>query len=280
MMIRTAVLLALLAPAAAFAQTARPGFIPDTRPPAANSFRPEATIVQTFDTLTGTAPNQCAAGWLCVNNSSPLGTTNWFTGNTGVFTAQAGAGYIAANFNNTTGGTGTISNWLISPQVSFGAGAELRFWTRVPTGGSAFPDRLEVRASTTGTNTGGTATSTGDFSILLGTVNPNLSTTPGTCVTPATVPGSGGYPETWCEFAFTNANGLPLTGSGYVAFRYFVTNAGPLGDNSNYIGIDSFSFVEGVPVAPVAAPVNSPWSLALLGLLLGGLGIAVMRRQG
>jgi hypothetical protein len=279
MMIRTALFLALLVPVAAFAQTARPGFIPDTRPPAANGFNPEATIVQSFDTLTGTSPNECAAGWLCVNNSSPLGITNWFTGNTGVFTAQAGAGYIAANFNNASG-TGTISNWLISPQVSFGAGAELRFWTRAATGGSIFPDRLEVRASTTGTATGGTATSTGDFSILLGTVNPSLLATAGNCVTPATVPGPGGYPEQWCEFAFTNANGLPLTGSGYVAFRYFVTGAGPAGDNSNYIGIDSFSFVEGVQVSPVAAPVNSPWSLALLGLMLGGLGIAVMRRQG
>lgn len=278
MSLRTALLLALLAPAAAFAQSARPGFTPDTTPAGPNAFAPEATITESFDVLTGTAPNECAAGWLCVNNSSPLGTTNWFTGNAAVFAAQAGAGYIAANFNNTTGNN-TISNWLISPVVGFGAGAELRFWTRMPTG-TVFPDRLEIRASTGGTATGGTPTSTGDFSILLGTINPSLLNTVGTCTTPAAAPGAGGYPNAWCEYRITNAEGLPLTGSGRIAFRYFVTSGGPAGANSNYIGIDTFSFVEGVTEPPVAAPVNSPWSLALLGLLLGTLGMAVLRRQG
>ncbi|MEO8344117.1 MAG: choice-of-anchor J domain-containing protein, partial [Betaproteobacteria bacterium] len=39
-------------------------------------------------------------GWATINNSTPIGITDWFQGNTGVFDAQSGAAdsYIAANF--------------------------------------------------------------------------------------------------------------------------------------------------------------------------------------
>lgn len=269
---------ALLIPAIAPAQSARPGStLGGPAPVAVSPFLPEATITEGFDVVTGTPP--CVAGWTCTNASAPLGTTNWFQGNSGVFPAQGGAptSYIGANFNNTSGGTGTISNWLISPVVQFGNGAELSFWTRTVTGAS-YPDRLEIRASTGGTATGGTATSTGDFSILLGTVNPGLAAGAGACAAPAGPPGAGGYPNNWCEIRLTNAQGIPTTGSGRIAFRYFVTGAGPTGTNSDYIGIDTFSFVEGVTVAPLAAPSMNIWGLGLLTLLLGGVGFVAVRR--
>jgi hypothetical protein len=208
----------------------------DSLPRTTSPFAPNATITEGFDTVAGTPP--CPAGWTCNNASTPIGASNWFQGNPANFVAQAGAAtssYISANFQNVSG-AGTISNWLISPIVQFGTGSQLRFWSRAPDV-IGYADRLEIRASTGGTNTGGTNVSTG-------TINPGLLATTGTCVTPATAPGAGAYPNVWCEYLITNAQGIPASGSGRIAFRYFVTNGGT-GANSDLIGIDTFSFVEG-----------------------------------
>lgn len=64
------------------------------------------TLVEGFTDITK-LPGQ---GWEQINKSSPLGVTDWFQGSSGVFPAQSGhpTSYIAANFNNTTGGPGTI----------------------------------------------------------------------------------------------------------------------------------------------------------------------------
>ncbi|HEX8371000.1 MAG TPA: choice-of-anchor J domain-containing protein [Pyrinomonadaceae bacterium] len=187
-----------------------------------------------------------AAGWFFQNNSTPTGTTGWFQGNSAVFPAQAGAvtSYIGANFNSTTGDN-TISNWLLTPNRTFNNGDVVKFWTRTTTD-SPFPDRLEVRLSTNGasTNVGTGSTAVGDFTTLLTSINPGLTV--------------GGYPDVWTEFTITLA-GLPAGGaSGRIAFRYFVTNGGPAGDNSNYIGIDTFSYTPGTIVAPtdVEAPLD------------------------
>jgi len=266
----TAVALAL--PGFALAQNvARPGSTTDSSTPSSltSVFAPNATITEAFDVVAGTPP--CPTGWVCTNNSAPLGSTNWFQGNPGVFAAQAGAGdaYIGANFNNTAG-AGDISNWLITPQVQFGPGSELRFWARVNTGPINYADRLEIRASATGTATGGTSASTGDFSILLGSINPSLSTATGTCAIPAGAPNAGGFPDVWCEYLLTNADGIPATGSGHIGFRYFVTNGGPTGADSDYIGIDTFSFVEGSVLVPVtSAPPSGAVPLPVF--TVGGL---------
>lgn len=61
---------------------------------------------------------------------------------------------------------------------------------------------------------------------MLLSVNPSLIT--------------GVYPTSWTKFTAT-VSGLAGPTSGRVAFRYFVTNGGPSGANSDYIGIDEFS---------------------------------------
>jgi len=170
------------------------------------------------------------AGWASQNLSSPAGTTGWFQGNTGVFPAQSGPAdsYIGANYQNTSG-AGTISNWLFTPQfTTIKNGDAISFWTR-KVAPDAFPDRLELRMSTNGasTNAGATATSVGDFSTLLLSVNPTLVT--------------GVYPTTWTKYTYT-VIGLSAPVSGRFAFRYFVTNGGPAGSNSDYIGIDNVVF--------------------------------------
>lgn len=181
------------------------------------------------------------ASWTVINRSSPAGSTSWFQGNPNSFPAQSGAtnSYVGANFNNTSG-TNTISNWLITPQVALQNGNEFTFWTRTTTD-SPFPDRLEVRLSTAGasTNVGNSATSVGDFTTLLLSVNPNLEV--------------GGYPETWTKFVVTLSgisNAQPQ--SGRLAFRYYVTNGGPTADNSNYIGIDTVTYAAACGPAPTA----------------------------
>jgi hypothetical protein len=191
------------------------------------------------------------AGWTATNNSVALGTEGWFQGNAAIFGAQAGAtnSYAAANLNS-AGGTApsTISNWLITPTMSYASGDTLSFFTRTEAG-SEFPDRLEVRFSPVGgTNVGTTETSVGTFTSLLLTVNPSLTTT--------------GYPGAWTQYSVA----LPAAATGAFAFRYFVTNAGPFGSNSNYIGIDTLTVT--------AVPEPAAWLLMAL-----GLGAITLRRS-
>jgi hypothetical protein len=194
-----------------------------------------------FDDIT-TLP---ADGWALINNSNPLGTSSWFQGNSGVFTAHEGAddSYIGANFNNTSG-VGTISNWLITPVITLNNGDEITFWTR-SSNQDIWPDRLQVRLSLEGSSTdiGATATSVGDFTTLLLSINENLQTNT--------------YPVVWTEYALT-LSGLGPNVEGRIAFRYFVTDGGT-GPNSNYIGIDSFSY-EPTDTPPVAVPISS-WAI-------------------
>ena len=168
--------------------------------------------------------------WTRTNQSAPIGVSNWFQGNPAVFNAQAGApnGYIGANFNNTAG-AGTISNWLITPQVMAQDGDVLKFWTRTSTGAD-YADRLEVRSSAGATFTAPVgATNVGSFSTVHLTINPSL------------LAGPANYPDIWTEYTITVVGVSATPVAMNFAFRYFVTSGGPAGDNSNFIGIDTFS---------------------------------------
>ncbi len=169
-----------------------------------------------------------AQGWVEINNSQPLGLTDWGQGLVSEFPAHAGPpdSYIAANFNN-AGGAGTISNWLLTPEIELRNGTRVEFWTR-STEDNDFPDRLEVRLSTAGDSfdVGLTALSTGDFGTLLLAINPDLD-------------DDENYPSIWTRYAL-RLSGLPAGATGRVAFRYFVENSGPEGSNGDWIGIDSF----------------------------------------
>jgi subtilisin-like proprotein convertase family protein len=175
------------------------------------------------------------AGWPISNLSNPIGLTNWSQTNSLVFAPQSGAGFASANFNNTAG-VGTISDWMLSPNITMKNGDKFTFYTRTTTG--TFPDRLQLRQSTNGAsqNVGTTETSVGDFTTLLLDINPNLTGT--------------GYPTAWTQFTVT-MSGLPALGiSGRLAFRYFVTGGGPAGANSDFIGIDNAVYTSFTQINP------------------------------
>jgi subtilisin-like proprotein convertase family protein len=194
------------------------------------------------------------AGWLVQNNSNPIGTTSWFLSTNAVFPAFDGAPTAAAGANfNSGAGTSNISTWLFAPVINIKNGDVFSFWTRAATGGGVFPDRLEARLSTNGasTNVGATDATVGDFTTVLQSVNPTLTTT--------------GYPEVWTKYTVI-ISGITGTVSGRIAFRYFVTNGGPLGANSNFIGLDRVQY--GTP--PSAICVNTVSNLAVN--VTGGVG--------
>lgn len=183
------------------------------------SFGYTQTIDEGFDDIT------TLTGWNQVNASSTVGTSNWFQGNPDVLPSFDGAptSYIGANFNATTGAS-TINNFLITPVITLSDGDEISFYTRT-VAGSNFPDRLELRLSTSGagsTDPSGPA-DVGSYTTLLQEVNPGLTV--------------GGYPETWTQYTIT-LSGIGTNVDCRIAFRYWVTNGGPSGANSNFIGID------------------------------------------
>lgn len=154
------------------------------------------------------------AGWVQLNQSAPVGEP-WFQGNSAVFSAQYGPAnsYIGANYLSAANGTGTIDNWLITPELMLDGATQLSFFTRSQTV-PGFNDMLEVRFSS------GAGTDTSGFSTLL-----------------ATIGGPNAYPGGWQQFTADLTPG----GSGRFAFHY-------LGDAAaaNYIGIDTVS-VTAVP---------------------------------
>ncbi len=265
------ILLALAATTTVVAQTGSRG-----HPVTAASFTTTSTTTEAFPAPRVSSLSEgfenitllTGAGWFFQNNSQPHGMTSWTQGpnmaNQGPFDAHAGGtnSFISANFNNTTGGTGTISNWLVTPELDFGAGATFTFHTRKASP-DTYADRLEVRISTHGasTNVGTGGTGTGDFSTTLLSINPNLTL--------------GVYPTAWTSFTLSHAQGLPHSGTGRIAFRYHVTGAGPTGNNSDFIGIDTVSYEAGPPEYTIGGTVSGLAGSGLALTLNGGTPFAI-----
>lgn len=184
-------------------------------------------------------------GWTTQNNSVNahlpwIGASRTITVIPGLSQAYAVANYGSTSVSNAPGGH--ISNWLITPNINLRDGDFLSFFTA--SAGQNRADRLQVRWSATGTSTGSLWSDVGDFSTLLLDINPTLTPT--------------GYPQSWQNVATTITGiGANYT-SGYIAFRYFVTDGGLGAPNSNGVGID------GVQI--VSAPEPGTAALALLAL--------------
>jgi len=218
----------------AFAQSFADGFEGATASPAGASGT--VTSVVTWDWLNESVGGPGTVSWNIQTNATPP-----------PFTTPFGVDYLSVNFNSSTG-SNDISNWLMSPERLFNNGDTISFYTRTVTANS-FPDRLNLKLSTNGSST-----NTADFTTTLLTINPNLQT------------GAANYPEDWTQFSAT-LSGLNGPTSGRFAFHYDPTNGGPLGNNSNYIGIDDVSY-QAVP---------EPATMIALGL--GAAAAAARRRR-
>jgi fibronectin-binding autotransporter adhesin len=185
-----------------------------------------------------------ANGWLLQNNSTNVAgasTPNWIQGNATFGTAQAGTidSFIAANFQNT--GTfsvsSTISNWLVTPQLTLTNGDIFSFFTMTTNG--SFANDLQVRLDTTGSspNVGTLPTDVGNFTTTLLEIGSSSSTGPAT----------PNYPTSWTQETIT-ISGLSGPTQGWIAFRYFVPDTQ---DNGSDIKLDTVSF------APPATPPTS-----------------------
>ena len=192
----------------------------------------------------GTTATMVASGWQLTNQSTPIyvGAPKWTIPTTAPTTtfsggAQSGtaASFATADFYSTgtaSGvGSGTISNWLISPNIMVQNGDVVSFYTRLGSDNAViqYADNLELRMSTQGAatiNPSAGASDLGSFTNLLVAVNPNQDTTV--------------YPRTWTQFTYTISG---MTGPTAVKFalRYFVLNGGPGGTSSDLIGVDTFS---------------------------------------
>lgn len=208
------------------------------------------------------APNS-GTGWSVQNNSVPTGTLNWFQGNNNVFSAFNGGAsdYFAANYNSASN-NGDISNWLISPTVTLVNGATIQFATRTVSATTVYPDRLEVRLSPNTSGTIGLGASTvSSFSIVAFSVNPNLSTSSSSAN--PTNSSVATYPQNWTVYTAV-VSGITGTVNGRIGFRYFVTNGGPNGANSSYIGLDAVKYT-----LPCSQPSLSIVSSSTAGICSG-----------
>ena len=183
-------------------------------------------------------------GWIVRNQSAVIGSnpTCWNRFTTAPWAPNTGAGHAGGNFNCTSGAN-TISGWLIAaPLINLQNGQTVTFFTRKGDPDS-FADRLEVRLCLDATpdscgaagSTGTTSTDVGSFTTLLTSVNPTLAL--------------GVYPVTYTMFSAT-LSGLPAgPNTGRIAFRYFVTNGGPSGANSDIMSIDDVAVSGTTPVS-------------------------------
>lgn len=211
------------------------------------------SFTEEFDTITKVV----SRGWVIANNTRPLGTISWMQGQNyismyhGYTPGKTGAPYnylfgqgMTANpafsgtdFIMTTSecgaGTANCSNWLISPEITMKNDDLIYFYTRTYDNPAIAADRLEVRLNSinTSSDVGRDVNSVGNFTTELLTINPDLQ-----------LDGDDSYPGEWTQYMI-KVTGMPVAKKARVAFRYYVPDGGPQGNNGLGVGIDKFEFV-------------------------------------
>ena len=185
-------------------------------------------------------------GWRSINRSNPPGGFGWTQGSyiadnvkngpwfSGIKarSAKHSANEYALVWYQTGLGLSYINTWLLTPPLRAKNGDSFSFWTTTSAPVS-FPDRMQVwvNPNSASTNVGSNENETGDFTIKVLDINPNLT--------------ASGYPTTWTKYTVV-LSGLPQGNTPKdirIGFRYYVQGGGPSGANSNEIGIDDFEFI-------------------------------------
>lgn len=194
-----------------------------------------------------------ARGWVIINNTDKPGQEAWRKGRfestnkltTGIDYTVGFPAYSAErspyDFMSVDMYAGAqvanMSVWLITPPTKIKNGDVLTFYTRsridngssIQLFGKEGNDRMQVRANyrNNSINVGRDWNSVGDFTALMVDINSSLSV--------------NGYPQDWTKYTLT-VSGVTGTIEGRFAFRYFVPQGGPDGNNAGLIGIDEVSF--------------------------------------
>ena len=201
---------------------------------------PAVTCTEGFENLS----QLTSRGWIILNRSDPLGTTDWFQGIPARFPAQTGPSnsYVSADANNASGQFPVLSDWLITPDIQFppgGSAGALSFYTRELASASDAANHLEVLLCIDGgsqpcTDPGAQSGDVGGFQTTLVDINPNAV--------------AGGYPASWTLYHAIVAAPQPSSGSGRIAFHYYDLAQGmdPIGTT---IGIDSVTLYD-FPLCP------------------------------
>lgn len=219
------------APNAALIQGALPGTRADPRPPRANpppvrtSAAPARPLDEGFEQVATLGAGLYAGDWIRQNNSDAPWSI-WFRGRADIFSAVDGPAdsFIAQNWYATSVDHGRMSSWLLTPPVNFTVDSVFSFYTRTSEA-SPQADRLQVRACNSGdcSDVGTQPDDVGAFDRVVLDINPGEQV--------------GGYPESWTRYTLTAADGLPTSGSGRLAFRYFLNqDDGVL--RGNYVALD------------------------------------------
>ncbi|MFZ1321435.1 MAG: choice-of-anchor J domain-containing protein [Ignavibacteria bacterium] len=165
-------------------------------------------------------------------------TATWYQGTIAVFNAFNGpdTGYVAANYNVVTGAN-NIDSWLVLPANNVSAGDFIKFYCRSIVS-NPFPDSVRVMYNASGGST----------------------------------PESAGWVELGRFLANPLASGWELRSysvstsgaTGRFAIRYNVVDGGPLGNNSNFIGIDALTLEPPAGSSDIATTaINAPGNLLL-----------------
>lgn len=175
------------------------------------------------------------------------------------FTSQDGQAFAYAGFPSRAAPTPAQAAilWLVSPPVDFGVGGSLSFWTRRVNDGNVGADRLQVRTmlgDLPATGNYGDVSSVGGFNNLLLDMNPTGTAAGYICPLAGVVDPPGKTLSNipwadWCHVTLTAASGLPTSGRGFIAFRYYApaTGTAPF---PHVAAIDSFRFDPGIAAPP------------------------------
>lgn len=226
---------------------------------------PDQSFIEEFDTVA----KAYERGWVPINNSNPKGSSIWTQGGAPLpifepFSSNGTyAGFIAADFQSTSGADDVISNWLISPVITMQNGDVVSFYTRaqllpnvfVSGDSTDYGNGLEVcyNRKNEGTNIGeavdpssssyNLATDRGDFELLF-SINP-AARVGGAWVhkyahSLANLFDPLAYPAKWTRFE-TTISGLSKPTKGRIAFRYYTLDAGSNG-NASAVALDQIVY--------------------------------------
>ena len=212
------------------------------------------SFVQEFDSMEG----MLHQGWVAKNNSRPLGTSTWATGQyswsascgtvsgyPGASTSHSGIDYVLCNFSaqgDPAQGQpkGEASCWLISPAVPMKDGDIIKFWSRTLDCQAQFKDRMEFRINPNNSSVevGNDSSTVGDFTLKAIVINPNLTATG----YPGGDPPPVGQCQGWTQYTYT-ISGAPIPKLGRFAFRYYTPDAGNAGANGQGVAVDKVEFI-------------------------------------